>query len=297
MSQDNTLFDLPEVDGQNNELPEEDDFFGKLDAVEVDYASLGTNMLNTIKHFTESYTAYIGYGEKLKELQKTISDDSKLNNTDAFGVPDVTIGIEDVIHSFRRRLLQRFTEEFNISVPTELSAVFTEDFDYGDAEKISELFMQHTNNGDTDAIERDEKIKAIGQYLFRRPESTQHTIKKNKISIQGFYCTEKCSIWKEHKIGYSSSHWEKNKHWPAAIKYFANEQGIEWLLSGYELFEFYARNEKESEGAFELRESQDSEIIASTKLFKNGKMEMVFANEQIARLFWDEWIMPAQNRD
>lgn len=296
MSQDNTLFDLPEVESKNNELPDEDDFFDKLDAVEVDYTALGQFTLNTIKYLAESYTAYIGYGEKLKELQKTLSDEAEDNDIDAFGVPEVTVGIQSIKESFRARLLSCFTDQFKISVPMELREALTEDFDYGNAEKISELFMQYTNNGDTDAIERDEKIKAIGQFLYRRPESTQHSIRKKKISIVNFFYTEKCTIFKEHRIGYSSSNWDKYKHWIAAIRYFANEQNLYELLSGYELIEFYDRNSRESEGAFEKRESEDSELITSTKLLKNGKMELEFRTEQLARLFWDDWIIPAQNR-
>jgi len=62
------LFDLPEIN-TGNEQPE-DNFFDKLDAVEVDYSSLGPTIVNAIKFWSDSYLKKIEYYDDLLKFKK-----------------------------------------------------------------------------------------------------------------------------------------------------------------------------------------------------------------------------------
>jgi len=190
-------------------------------------------------------------------------------------------------------LLSLVRTQYHIEPSSEMYKAFT-NVDYGDNEAILDTFSKHTNGGNTESIEREQKMKAIGQYIRTRAHNKPY-IKKTKITIPSFYWTKKCRIYEETKIGHSSSNWDKPKDWAEAFKYFAKEHDIDWLMSGHKLFMFYKNNERASEGTFEKREFEDSVLLKSLKLFKNGKMELEFITEALALQFYEEWIIPAQN--
>lgn len=290
MSQNN-LFTLGEADATaENEL----DFFDKIEEIEVDHSMLGANVVESIGFWSRSFAEKIKYLNELKQFKETFWEKAKENSSHYFRESSVP-GMSEERVSLRTDILRLVRETFNIEPPSEMADELAKsDFDFTNTSAILDLIMLHTNNGDSEGIERDQKLKTFSRFVYVNPERGQHKLSKNKITIHRAFYSSKCSIWKEYTIGYSSH--EPARAWMDALEFFAKEQDISPQHTGQELFELFVHNHREEGGIYEKRENENSLILTSVKLLKNGNMDIHFKTNDIAQKFWDEWLMPAQER-
>jgi len=286
MSKEQTLFDMPLA--KRNP----DDFFDKLEEVNVEFgALLPASITNQVAHLVECYQLFLQEKEKLSMLHKTLLNKAESIEKTTLGFPAIDASLEELKKRFRSKLITLFSSNFPIDVPSEFSSTLAkEDFEFSE-ETILSLFMEHTNNGDTSTLLKNETMKKLGQYVWPREDGFK--LSKNKLTIPSFYWIEHCNIYNEKKIGYSSSNWQKPHDWKSAMDLFAMEQEIDWN-TGSSLFLYYREHDKDKTGAFEKQTFEAAEVLTSTKLFKNGKMELHFKTDELAATFYNDWITPAK---
>lgn len=288
------LFDSPLNDGVPEEIENEnenDDFFDKIEAVEIDYSVLGESVVNGISFWSASYLKKIEYYDDLKKFKEAYWEQSRVEHNHYF--EETAVVKEDLEEKMLSNILNMIRSQFSIDTTDEMKEALT-GIDYGNKDTILDILMKYTNSGNTSDIKREQQLQKFAKHISAGNYNIP-VLKKTKIQIPGFYYVEKCSIFKEHAIKYSSSNWGKDSDWSEAIRIFAEEHNLETYYSGDTLFQHYSKNEREKHGAFETQVFEDSVLLESLKLFKNGKMELKFVSAELAQLFFDEWITPARN--
>jgi len=288
---ENNLFDLPGINTEDKQPESKDDFFDKIEAVEIDYSVLGESVVDGITFWSASYVKKLEYYDDLKKFKEAYWEQSRIEHNHYF--EETAVPKDDLASKIISNILGIIRSKFNIDTTDEMQEALT-GINYGDKDVILDVLMKHTNAGNTDEIKRDQIFQKFAKRISKG-DYWIPVIKKTKITIPGFYYVEKCSIFKEYAIKYSSDNWNKDSDWSEAIKQFAREHNLETYNSGDTLFEYYTKHEREKHGAFETQVFEDSGLLESLKLFKNGKMELKFISSELAQQFFDEWITPARN--
>lgn len=286
-----SITNLFTLKNQENDIPE-DNFFEKLEEVTIEHETLlPKEVINSVNHLVDSYKRFIQSKEKLEELSSSLAREAKELDLIALASPSVNASVSNLKERLFSKLQNLFRENFPIALPAGfIEALKKEDFEI-EKEVIMNLFMEFTNNGDTDQLLRTETLKNLADNILYSVEEPK--LNKAKIQITRFYYTEQCSIWKERVISYSSRNWSKPTHWENALDAFAEENGI-IHSTGSALFSYYRDHNKASKGAFEKQTYAGSQVLKSTKLFKNGKMELEFVTKELAAAFYRDWIIPAR---
>lgn len=288
---ENNLFDLPEINTKNEQPESEDDFFDKIEAVEIDYSVLGESVISGVAFWSASYLKKIEYYDELKKFKEAYWEQSRIEHNHYF--EETVVVKDDIDAKMISNILGMIRSKFSIDTTNEMKEALT-GINYGDKDVILDVLMKYTNAGNIDDIKRDQIFQKFAKRISKG-DYWIPVIKKTRITIPGFYYVEKCSIFKEHAIKYSSDNWSKDSDWSEAIKQFAREHNLETYNSGDTLFQHYEENTREKHGAFETQVFKDSVLLESLKLFKNGKMELKFISAELAQQFFDEWITPARN--
>jgi hypothetical protein len=106
-------------------------------------------------------------------------------------------------------------------------------------------------------------------------------IKKNKIVFDRFYASHKCSIWNRYKASVNQSHTKFFQ----ALSHF--EYGDMFFHPAYNAFTGCYEIDEET-GIYDKHPIHSS-IVSSIKVFKNGKVEIEFADSEKARVFAKEY--------
>lgn len=161
-------------------------------------------------------------------------------------------------------------------------------------EQIFEQLSFATKNGDFDEIERDQVlgnlknqvIKKVGEFEF----------KNNKLSINRFAYSYKCNINKEYEATISS---DQRKAFIASLELLAKELHLEEKCTRNALFpphvilkdlNQHLDKLKEGRGAYDEEVFLKNNFIEKVKLLKNGKLEIIFASEEVANKYFLDFI-------
>ena len=207
-------------------------------------------------------------------------------------VRDIENNIE-VIHScnqsFINKICSYFRNKYNVSIEDPEWAE-TKENRYGRKEKkkkyemvplqyiLDSIYEQMggMSFGEKAFSELKEKIKRnVVSY-----NKSKYCIKGNKLIINDFYYSYKCSIYKKYKARVESHH----RSFLVALAHF--EYGCYDLLQKYSFLSVYELDE--DKGVYDKHDISSS-VIDSIKVFKNGKLEVEFKDYSMAERFMETY--------
>ena len=298
------LFDVPFTPSSKEELvppsaTKEDDFFSKIDEVEIEHSVLGEEVETRVKAWVEEYNEFNAQIAKLKKALDAYS--AFLDKTPVFNLKENTLykySIEDLNPKFEKEsvlepkdglLAARIVDLVKNRWGVDLSRDdMLEKINFASADSILEYIAENINFGDTEGL-------ILKQQMLKFKEEWKYidfTHKGKKVFAQNAF------YFNDFNMEYGNFSWE-NRRKLEILKEMLETYHKKTKGSTYSAinacFSYYTNRAKLKDCFEKVEEGYDTEVetITSTKLFKNGKFEMTFVSTEVAKEFFDEYITKA----
>jgi len=299
-----TLFDAPLTPPSKEEtvapsVAEEDDFFGKLDEIEIEDSILGEDVNNKIKAWVDEYNEFNAEIAKLKKaldaysafVKETPVFGLKQDSVHRYAIKDLEPKLEhkSMLDPKDRLLAARIKELVQNRWQVDLSHDdMLEKLDFTSIDDISGYIAENINFGDTGGIVLEQKLASFKEQW----RHNEFAVKGKKVFVQdAFYFSDF-----DFEFGsFSWDHQRKLANLEELLKLFHKEKtGVEYSAINA-CFSYYSNRVKTKDCFEKIEEGSDPKIetIMSTKLYKNGKFEVQFVDAATAQSFYDEYIAKA----
>lgn len=294
-----TLFDAP----LGPPTVTKDDFFDKLDDVVVENSVLGDEVVGTITEWVNEYNQISSEVKKMKEAIDAFN--TFMGDTPMFGLrddnelyywikshliePKEKGSLDEKKGPLTYAIMNLVEKKWNVKLVQEdmLNRI-----DFTSVVAVLDYIAEHINFGDTENIVESQKLDAFYQQWKNIHEP--FIIKGKKISVNDAIWFSK---WDFDDQRFPNQQVKKMEtleellivyHEKRTDVHYSNIQSV---FSSYHTGRGNALLFEKNGDDSDL--DHNYETLISTKLFKNGKFEMVFGSNKVAQEFFDEYITKA----
>lgn len=298
------LFDAPlsplsEKETVTPSVTKADDFFSKIDEVEIEESILGEEINNKIKAWVDEYNEFNAEIAKVKEALDAYR--AFVKETPVFGLR------EDSMYNYMMRDLEPEFKEKSVLDPKDgfLTARIKnlvqnrweitlsqddmlEKIDLTSVDDISSYIAENINFGDTEGIVLEQKLSSFAEQWRHK----EFEVKGKKVFVQdAFY-------FSDYDFEYGTFSWDHQRklaNLEELLKLFHEETKGAGYSAINACFSFYTNRVKTKDCFVKIEEGSNPKVetIMATRLYKNGKFEVQFSDAATAQSFYDEYIAKA----
>lgn len=287
-----TLFDFDHGTGSGNIM---DTFLEKLGSINKDYVSLlGEDTVEFAQNVVIEYKNYLIYKEEIQTINEKYLESIKGKNlitksTFEYGHFDSEKADKNVSKSIKYKIIAHIREKWHIEISEYLFNTTHEEegsvkVDYLSEENILEFIASKTNNGNGREISKEQMLNSLSKDVGQNIKLVKKTVQLNQFySLNMSYQSPCISHWCEKKGFYKALLAFCKEDFLGSCKNTSHIGTIESIYS-------FSPRGYQGDSILDKQEFTGN-FIVSTKLLKNGRFDIEFKTEDLAKRFYQDYLV------